>query len=49
MPTKETKNKTAHPKRVNDVLDSFERWLSKQPVKPVRAKTGYISETEDSA
>jgi hypothetical protein len=30
-----------------EVLDSFESWLARQPVKPVRAKAGYVSAQKD--
>ena len=47
MPGKsQAKKKASANKDVNYVLDSFERWLSKQPVKRVRAKTGFISVEE---
>jgi hypothetical protein len=48
MPKKKKKRKEAA--EGANVLDVYESWLRNQPVKPVRAKSGFVStdETEGS-
>lgn len=41
MPKKRGKEKELE---AESVLDSFESWLEKQPVKPVRAKHGFLAD-----
>ncbi len=43
MPTDKKRSKVA---RDIDVLDAYERWLERQPVKPAKGKSGFISSKE---
>ncbi len=46
MPKKREKQKTAESIQL---LDVYESWLAKQPVKPVKGKPGFISAVEAEA
>jgi hypothetical protein len=43
MPRSKVKQKEAN---LEEVIDSFESWLEKQPDKPVRAKSGFIADVK---
>ena len=47
MPKKEAKQKAVIESM--NVLDAYENWLEKQPVRPVKAKSGFISARETEA
>lgn len=46
MPKKREKQKTAEK---IELLDVYENWLAKQPVRPVKGKPGFISAVEAEA
>ncbi len=48
MPKKKAKEKPTDSTSML-ALDSFESWMAKQPVKSVKAKSGYISKQEIKA
>ena len=41
------KEKKEKPQTSLESLDSYERWLARQPVKPAKAKPGFISEGKE--
>lgn len=47
MPKKKKANQKATESM--SVLDVYENWLAKQPVRPVRGKSGFISAEETEA
>ena len=49
MTEKKTRKKRLAAEEKITLLDSYDTWLAKQQVKPARAKTGYISASEEEA
>ncbi|MDA4118435.1 MAG: hypothetical protein OK455_08850 [Thaumarchaeota archaeon] len=45
MPSKKTTQKG----EAENIIDSFESWLEKQPDKPVRARSGFIGDAKIEA
>jgi len=43
MPKRKAKKKEAN---LENVIDSFESWLERQPPKPVRARSGFIGDAK---
>ncbi len=46
MPTKKEKQKATESTKL---LDAYENWLAKQPVRPVKGKPGYVRAAEAMA